>query len=1216
MDAAATYLTVIGTLLNNRYHIDAQLGEGGMGVVYKAHDTLLDRPVAIKSLSPHLLSQDGLKRFLREAQSAAQLTHPNIVAIYDVVDEGEARLIVMEYVEGQTLGSLIPLPWQRAVDVAIDVCRALAFAHSRGIVHRDIKPENILVAPDGTAKVMDFGLARSEGRSRLTQTGLIVGTVAYMAPEQAVSGQTDARSDLYSLGCVMYQMITGRPPFEAEDPISVISMHVNVPPVAPRFYTPDIAPALESIILRLLAKDPTQRYASAEELAGILNTALAPVEAPSESAPAVEAQLAVPTLLEMMVRGRLVGREEELGALKGAMESMLSGRGQVALVAGEPGIGKTRLAQELLVYARLRGCLAVIGKCFEQEVTIPYLPLAEALRTMLREVPDDQLDTLISGHAAELVKLVPDLASRIRDLHPSPPLEPDQERLRLFEHVTAFLAAAARVRPVVMLLDDLHWADAATLQLLRYVARNVRSDRILLVGTYRDVELDRKHPLGNTLREMNRERLYSRILLRRLTREHVGEMIRAVFQTRQPVSEEFRDLIYRETEGNPFFVEEVLKHLVEVGALYIIEGRWERKDIHEIEVPQSVREVIGRRLERLSADGVEALTVASVIGRDFEFDLLRSALASDGDGQSGGDTGQLLDLIEEALESQLITEERTDEGVRYTFAHALVRETLYDSLSLRRKMLLHEKVGEALERVYADALASHAADLAYHFSQVGRTQAEKAVRYSLQAAEMAAQVYAYDEAIMHYRTAIEVLPSDDPRLVEIREQIGQVFFKQGKWAEAIEMIEQTFHHHERGGDRASALQNSLDLAMAYRQIPDLDKALEWAGKATEAARTIEDRRGLGRALLRVAHALWLKGDYGGSLTHAREAFEIAEAIGDQGAAVGARIRYLNSRPLWEPRPLEDLAAVVARADQAELTGQRVAGRWALATGEWMQGVDVETTLRTNTEALEISRRAGYLFGAAWSLSNMAEDLFERGDWTRADELGAESIATYERIGASFGAHYPQIFLAWRRGLRGDLLGAEKVLRSQLASLMTARDAQGQRGAFFILADLYLAGGQPEAALAALDEAVTSLGLKHNDPTYLFNFGVPHADALIDVGRGGEARAFVDKALQLIEAGGNWRFAWVGRGIRGKVLALSGDWEEATRDFTFAADSLRTAQRPLLLGRVLRDWGAALARRGTAEASEQGRTHMTEALTIFENLGAKLDAELTRRLLGS
>ncbi len=1204
-----------GTLVGQRYRIDEKLGEGGMGIVYKAHDTLLDRPVAIKALSPHLFGDEGLKRLLREAQSAAKLTHANIVAIYDVIEDDDIRLIVMEYVEGRTLRDRIPLPWQEAVEIASQVCRALQYAHARGVVHRDIKPENIVITDDGTAKVMDFGLARSEGRSRLTQTGMIVGTVAYMAPEQAVSGQADARTDLYSLGCVLYQMATGRPPFEADDPISVISMHINVPPVAPRFYNPVIPTALESIVLRLLAKDPTERYASADELARILETALTPLEAPPNGAPTTELQLAAPSLLEMMARGRLVDREEELGVLKGSLESMLSGRGHVVLVAGEPGIGKTRLAQELLVFARLRGCLAVVGRCYEQEVTIPYLPVAEALRAMVREIADDRLDTLVGRFAAELVKLVPELSLRIRDLQPSPSLEPDQERLRLYEHVTAFLTTGARARPLVFLLDDLHWADAATLQLLRYVARNIRGDRILLLGTYRDVELDRTHPLTTVLRELNRERLYNRVLVRRLSPEHVAEMIQAIFQIRRPVSAEFRDLIYTETEGNPFFVEEVLKHLVEVGGLYITEGGWERKEIHEIDVPQSVREVIGCRLERLSAECVEVLTVASAIGREFEFEVLRAAMAADGQVSQGEvDVGHLLDFLEEALESQLITEGRVEEGVRYNFAHALVREALYDGLSLRRKMLLHERIGEALERVYADARDTHAADLAYHFSQVGRVQADKAVRYALQAADAAARIYAYDEAIAHYRTAIELLPAGDVRLSAIREKVGRAQMAQGRWTEAAHALEEALREYDGRADSAGVLRTALDLAWAYRQVPEPDRALEWAGRAAETARVIGDRGGLARASLRMADALWLQGSYREASVKARDAYEAAETVGDQKTAIAGRIRHIISHRAWEGVDLDGLASAVALADRADLFGPRIGGRWAVATHNWIHGADLETVNRVNTEALEISKRAGYLFGIAWSLNNMAEDELDRGEWAKTDALCAESIATFERIGASFGAQYPRMAIAWLRGLRGDLPGAEQAVRVLLTNVKAARDAQGHRLCFRILSDLYLAAGQPDVALTVLEEAAVSLELPLEEPDYLYWFGVSRADALSQVGRAEEARRVVDEALKWIEEGGSWRFAWVGRGVRGKVLSLLGDWKEADHDFSFATDALRTSWRPLLLGRSLRDWGAALAGRRTNEARVYSRTLITEASTIFEQLGARLDAELARRAL--
>ncbi len=195
------------------------------------------------------------------------------------------------------------------------------------------------------------------------------------------------------------------------------------------------------------------------------------------------------------------------------------------------------------MYARLRGCLALVGRCYEQEVNVPYLPISEALRTGLQLMPDDRLTAATGPYASELVKLVPELSQRIPGLTPSPPLEPDQERLRLYQNATRFLTGLARGQPLVLMLDDLHWADAATLQLLRYLARSIRAERVLIIGTYRDVEVDRTHPLSAALSEMNRERLYRRVLVRGLTPQHVAAMIQASFQARQPVSDELRDLI-------------------------------------------------------------------------------------------------------------------------------------------------------------------------------------------------------------------------------------------------------------------------------------------------------------------------------------------------------------------------------------------------------------------------------------------------------------------------------------------------------------------------------------------------------------------------------------------------------------------------------------------------------------------------------------------------
>ncbi|MGH7671953.1 MAG: protein kinase domain-containing protein, partial [Gemmatimonadales bacterium] len=394
---------MIGTLLSNRYRIDAKLGEGGMGVVYKAHDTLLNRHVALKSLTPALGGEEGIRRLMREAQSAAQLNHPNIVAVYDVIDNGQSRLIVMEYVEGKTLRDLLPMPWHEAAGLMAQVFEAIEFAHAKGIIHRDLKPENIIVTPEGRARVMDFGLARSEGRSRLTQTGMVVGTAHYMAPEQALQGKAEPRSDLYALGCVLYELITGQPPFAGEDPLAIITQHINLAPRAPRHHTPDLPPALETLILKLLAKDPQERPRSAGDVARMLTLAS------SKALPVTEAEgVASQPLADRLRRVRLVGRADPVRRLMERLDGLTAGSGGVVLVSGEPGIGKTRVVDEVVAAARMRGLQVLIGRCHERDVAIPYLPIADALEGFARACQPAKWERLLQAAGAEIVVLLAD----------------------------------------------------------------------------------------------------------------------------------------------------------------------------------------------------------------------------------------------------------------------------------------------------------------------------------------------------------------------------------------------------------------------------------------------------------------------------------------------------------------------------------------------------------------------------------------------------------------------------------------------------------------------------------------------------------------------------------------------------------------------------------------------------------------------------------------
>jgi predicted ATPase len=293
-------------------------------------------------------------------------------------------------------------------------------------------------------------------------------------------------------------------------------------------------------------------------------------------------------------------------------------RGHLALLSGEPGVGKTRLAQELIGHAQRSGVTVLRGGCYEYEATTPYLPFVEALREWVHWQGPEQLRAQLGPTAAELAKLAPEIESKLGVLSPNAPLSPGEERLRLFDHAARFLQSLAAERGLLVFIDDLHWADQGTLSLLHYVLRRARNDRVLFLAAYREIELDRAHPLAAALVDWNRERLATHVALGRLSHADTAALAATLFG-QESMSRAFIEALYHETEGNPFFVEEVVKSLVEQGQIYREGGHWRLKETHELALPQSVKEAIGRRLTRLSEGTVDALRTAAALGKVFAF---------------------------------------------------------------------------------------------------------------------------------------------------------------------------------------------------------------------------------------------------------------------------------------------------------------------------------------------------------------------------------------------------------------------------------------------------------------------------------------------------------------------------------------------------------------------------------------------------------------------
>jgi tetratricopeptide (TPR) repeat protein len=772
----------LGTILRNRYRLDSELGRGGMGTVYRATDLELEREVAVKVLSATSQTSDARNRLIREARAAAALNHPHIVTIHDVGEEGGQPFLVMELVPGPRLSQARPTDLARVVDIATQICAALEHAHTNQIVHRDLKPDNVLLSDSSystNVKLADLGLALPAYGARISRAGVIVGTAAYMAPEQALGQTVDGRADLYALGVLLYELTTGRVPFTGDDPLTIVSQHVHAPVVPPRVLRPDLPRRLEAIIIRLLAKDPAQRFASATETRTALLESLTDG---GGDTPSGETHVAV-AILEALSRGRLIGRATELNEARELWQRAREGRGHAVLLSGEPGAGKTRLARELTIQAAVDGALVLTGGCYEYEATTPYLPFVEAFRKWTREEKDDdKLRELLGDAAPQIAKLAPELVTRLGPFPERDQLAPHEERLLFFDAVAKVFANIARRQSLMFYADDLHWADHGTLWLLGHLLRQLRTERVLIVGAYRETELDRTHPLAKALVDWNRERLNTRIVLRRFDQNETGDQLGALLG--EQVSGEFALAVHRETEGNPFFVEEVLKALIERGSVRRESGRWRRCGVDELVIPQSVKEAIGHRLNRVSPDTNEVLRVCAILGKVFTFEELASA--------AGQNEDALLDALDEASGAQLIS---AGSGDSFTFTHDKIREVLYEELNPIRRRRLHRHVAEGLERRCVTAPCA-VEKLAHHYIQAG--DHERGLQYARQAAAEAERVFAFDEAIAAYSRALdcaEALGSVAEQLAQ-EEAIGKVYMMHGETLLAGEHFERALQHAE------------------------------------------------------------------------------------------------------------------------------------------------------------------------------------------------------------------------------------------------------------------------------------------------------------------------------------------------------------------------------------------------------------------------------------
>ncbi|MFZ2052657.1 MAG: protein kinase [Candidatus Aminicenantales bacterium] len=1095
-----------GTLFADRYEIIEELGRGGMGMVYRAIDRKLNEEVAIKLLKREIASERKIiERFANELKLARRIVHKNIGRMYELMEHEGTSFITMEFVPGEDLKSFLRrigrLPEEKAVAIAKQVCEGLREAHHLGVTHRDLKPQNIMIDTEGNARIMDFGIARSIETKGQTEAGMIIGTPDYLSPEQAEGKEADARADIYSLGVVLYEMMTGQVPFTGDSSMSIALGHIREIPLDPQEINSQISDGMNRLILKCLEKDPEKRYQGVEELLLELGS----IEK-SLVTPAAPERPSLPSFLEAKGEGVepsrpvFVAREQELGRLTDALETALLGQGRVLFVTGDAGSGKTAFSQEFCRRALDAHPDLVVagGKCNAQTgIGDPYLPFIEILNLLTGDVEAKYAAGIVSREQAlRLWNLLPSAVKAILENGPdliniftpgaslvsrasifssgrtdwlaqlkkfverksALPADLTLQQSNLFEQYVRVLHSLSKEGPLLLVLEDLQWVDAGSASLLFHIGRQIKGSRILIVGSFRPTEIamgrdEKRHPIEPVLHEFKRD--FGEIELDLEKAE--GREFVDVFLDTEPnkLGKTFRQTLFAQTKGQPLFTVELLRAMQEQGMLAKDrEGRWvEGRTFNWDKLPSRVDAVIMERISRLTERMREVLTLASVEGQEFTAEVVARLRKEE--------VRELIRILSGELEKRhhLVSAK----GVRslgkqrlslYVFQNSLFQKYLYNSLDGVERTHLHEEVGNALEALYGEQADEISVQLARHFQEAGIMP--KALEYFAKAGNRTLQLSAYTETIAHFGKALDILKSLPPS----PERDQQELSFQIPIAASLQAI-----HGFGAPEVSSAYGRIRELCQKMPESPYLIYALHF-----------------------LANYHWLRADHATSLDFTEQMMNLARKADDRlNLAVTHSLYGTLSFIMGEfSSSLEHLGQMNAFYNPKEHShlgfiyglDPGIVSLCSTASALWCLGYQ-DQALEQSRKMIAVARQVGHPFSLAGGLALDTLYHLLRRDVGALEERGKEVAGLAEEKGFLFIVGVGNFKLGWVSAQQGRI-------EEGLAKLHHALELYRATGVRFTLTDL----------LGSLAEAYGMAGKIDKGLEFM-------VQALAEVERGGE-----------------------------------------------------------------------------------------------------------------
>jgi len=1012
-----------GHIIANKYLTLELLGQGSFSQVYKAKDLTDDKIYAVKIFPGNLVDINAASH---EFQVLSELAHPNLARVYSYESYQGNCCLVMEFIPGpDILAACQGLAIEERCLLTAQLCDALEYIHSRRIIHLDVKPSNILTDGNGSVKLLDFGQASYAANATSRRTG----TPAYISPEVIAGQAADGRSDLYSLGVLMFQMFAGRLPFESSGAKELARKHLSQPPPLPSSFNRSLPKPIDSLILRLLNKDPALRPLSAGEVSEQLSLLAG-----------AQPGRAVTGRTSFIFKSKMVGRDKELSELRQALNNAVGGQGGCLFVSGETGIGRTKLLNEFALQAQISECQVIWARCYEEQ-SAAFDIILQIIRQLL-PLAQGCCHQALTEYGPLLAEICPALAAlpEIRDLPPAPLLPAGEKHLRRLDAISQFIIRTLESSPsaaAALLLESIQWIDRESLEAICYLVRNVPKYRVLLVGSSRSDDLPPGHHLLQAIESLTVENLAEQIFLKRLGQGEAAELLANVL----PGIQSYRPLLDRiaaQAEGNPLLIEESVQQLLDQGLVVKRRGQWQPaiRDLERINLPGSLSKAMESKLNNLSASQLAMVQAMSVMERPSSLDEIAAL--------SGAATPQVsLDLTDLINRSLLAAIHGPDGRQLYGLNHSAIAKMVYQSLSPQAAKTLHRRAAEMMEQEGRSSLQD-LSSLARHWEMAGRPK--KSREYHLRAGETLFE-YSKGQAIFHFEKALTQGPNDAASM----ERLQKLYYLSGEYSRALKLARELFEQRGPSPDLF------YKLGRCQERLGNYDDSMEYFRQGLAVAGN--NPEATARLMGAMAVTCLSRGEY---RTAERTCLDALKILPEGGrGAVEAGLYNTLGQAYWH---LAEWGQALSAHRQSLAIKEREGSLYGIAASYNNLGLvyyrmyDWDRSAECHQKSFAIREKIGDISGLARSYNNLALIYRHLYDWEKALDYHGKCLQTMERIGASFETAVSLINIGLIHKARGEwdqaLWNYNRAI--QLAVNIGARDVM--QDAFIRKAEFYLSLG--------------------------------------------------------------------------------------------------------------------------------------------------------------